>query len=75
MEEKIYYVIQNKDGEFFALDSYSGGYPVFINDFEFCEKYNSEKDANKFLNEKYATEQFAKEFIGARIRKVVMKLR
>lgn len=37
MEEKIYYVIQNKDGEFFALDSYSGGYPVFINDFEFCE--------------------------------------
>lgn len=70
MKEKTYYVIQNKEGKFFTLDDSSGGYPVFVNDFESCEKYDSEKSANNFLNGKYATEQFATEFIGAKVRKV-----
>lgn len=74
MTEKIYYVIQNKKGKFFTLDDLSGGYPAFVDDFEFCEKYNSEDSANNFLNSKYATEQFTKEFIGARVRKIEIRL-
>lgn len=74
MTEKIYYVIQNKKGKFFALDNLSGGYPAFVDDFEFCEKYNSEYSANNFLNSHYATEQFTKEFIGARVRKIEIRL-
>lgn len=74
MTEKIYYVIQNKKGKFFTLDDLSGGYPAFVDDFEFCEKYNSENSANNFLNSKYATEQFTKEFIGARVRKIEIRL-
>lgn len=74
MTEKIYYVIQNKKGKFFTLDNLSGGYPAFVDDFEFCEKYNSEDTANNFLNSKYATEQFTKEFIGARVRKIEIRL-
>lgn len=74
MTEKIYYVIQNKKGKFFTLDNLSGGYPAFVDDFEFCEKYNSEDTVNNFLNSKYATEQFTKEFIGARVRKIEIRL-
>lgn len=74
MKEKTYYVIQNKEGKFFTLDDSSGGYPVFVNDFEFCEKYDSEKSANNFLNGKYVTEQFATKFIGAKVRKVTAKV-
>ena len=74
MTEKIYYVIQNKEGKFFVLDNLSGGYPMFVDDFEFCRKYDSEESANNLLNRRYATEQFAKEFVGARVRKVEMKL-
>ena len=46
----------------------------FTDDFEFCERYNSEDSANNFLNSKYVTEQFTKEFIGARVRKVEIRL-
>lgn len=74
MTEKIYYVIQNKKGKFFTPDKLSGGYPEFVDDFEFCKKYNSEDSANNFLNSKYATEQFTKEFIGARVRKIEIRL-
>ena len=41
MNRKEYYVIQNSNGKFFKVDNLSGGYPCFIDDFEFCEKYNS----------------------------------
>ena len=34
MTEKIYYVIQDKKGEFFTPDNLSGGYPYFTDDFE-----------------------------------------
>ena len=42
MLRKEYYVIQNQERKFFKSDNLSGGYPIFIGDFEFCEKYNSE---------------------------------
>ena len=48
MTEKIYYVIQDKKGEFFTPDNLSGGYPYFTDDFEFCERYNSEDSAITF---------------------------
>ena len=41
MNRKEYYMIQNNNGKFFKADNLSGGYPCFIDDFEFCEKYNS----------------------------------
>ena len=75
MTKKIYYVIQNKEGKFFIPDSLSGGYPEFVDDFEFCRKYASEEDANNFLNRKYVTEQFVKEFMGAKVRKVEISLK
>lgn len=74
MTEKIYYVIQDKKGKFFTPDNLTGGYPAFVDNFESCKKYNSEDSANNFLNSKYATEQFTKEFIGARVRKVEIRL-
>ena len=37
MTEKIYYVIQNKEGKFFKIDNWTGGYPDFVNNFEVCE--------------------------------------
>lgn len=74
MTEKIYYVIQNKEGKFFKIDSWSGGYPEFVNNFEVCEKYNHEEFANNFLKSRYVTEMFTKEFIWAKVRKVEMKL-
>ena len=69
---KKYYVIQNKDGKFFKADNLSGGYPLFIDDFECCEKYGSEENANRFLNSGYAKEQFVKDFIDAKVRKVLI---
>lgn len=74
MIKKIYYVIQNKEGKFFKIDNWSGGYPEFVNNFEVCEKYDHEELANNFLKSRYVTEMFAKEFIEARVRKVEMKL-
>lgn len=35
--KKEYYVIQNEEGKFLKIDDLSGGYPCFIDDFEFCE--------------------------------------
>ena len=49
---KQYYVIQNRNGKFFKIDDLSGGYPLFIDDFEHCEKYNSKENANIFLKRK-----------------------
>ena len=69
---KQYYVIQNRNGKFFKIDDLSGGYPLFIDDFEHCEKYNSKENANIFLKGKYATELFFKEFNGVSVRKVLI---
>ena len=69
---KEYHVIQNKEGKFFRCDNISGGYPCFIDGFEFCEKYNSKEFAENFLNSKYATELFKKEFDGCIVKTVIM---
>lgn len=74
MTEKIYYVIQNKEGKFFKIDNWTGGYPDFVNNFEVCEKYDHEELANNFLKSRYVTEMFTKEFMGEKVRKVEMKL-
>lgn len=47
--KKEYYVIQNEEGKFLKIDDLSGGYPCFIDDFEFCEKYKSRQLAENFL--------------------------
>lgn len=73
--KKEYYVIQNKEGKFFKVDNTSGGYPCFIDDFEFCEKYNSKEFVKNFLQGKYATEMFKKEFDGCVIKTVEMTLK
>ena len=71
---RMYYVIQNKEGNFFKSDNASGGYPCFIDNFEFCEKFNSEEFAQNFLNGKYATEMFKEEFDGCVVKKVEMRI-
>ena len=35
--KKEYFVIQNDKGLYFKADNLSGGYPCFVNAFEFCE--------------------------------------
>lgn len=74
MKAKEYYVIQNKEGKFFKVDNASGGYPVFIDDFEFCEKYNSKQFAEDFLKGNYATELFKNEFKDCVVKTVKMIL-
>lgn len=75
MERKTtYYVIQNNEGKFFRFDNYSGGYPCFTDDFENCKRYYLEEDANKFLDGKYAKEQFSNEFVGAKVRKIIINM-
>ena len=74
MNRKEYYVIQNSNGKFFKGNNASGGYPVFIDDFEFCEKYNSKQFAEDFLKGKYATQMFQKEFANCVVRTVKMIL-
>ena len=67
-----YYVIQNAKGKFFKVDNLSGGYPCFIDNFEFCEKYNSKQFAEDFLKSNYATQMFQKEFADCVVKKVKM---
>ena len=74
MKQKEYYVIQDKGGRFFKVDNISGGYPRFIDDFEFCEKYSSRQFAEEFLKGNYATQMFKKEFDGCIVKKVKMIL-
>lgn len=72
MLRKEYYVIQNEEGKFLKIDDLSGGYPCFIDDFEFCEKYESKEYAEKFLQGRYVTEMFKKEFDDCIIKTVVI---
>lgn len=74
MIRREYYVIQNKEGKFFKFDNTRGGCPLFIEDFEFCEKYYSEQFVKNFIASKYVTERFKEEFENCAIRKVVMTL-
>lgn len=74
MNRKEYYVIQNTNGKFFKADNISGGNPIFIDDFEFCDKYASKQFAENFLKRDYASKLFKKEFEGCIVRKVKMIL-
>lgn len=74
MERKEYYVIQNEEGKFFKADNLSGGYPCFIDDFEFCAKYKSKQIADDFMKNNYTTKMFKKEFKGCTVRMVKMIL-
>ena len=74
MNRKEYYVIQNSNGKFFKADNLSGGYPCFVDDFEFCDKYNSRQFAEDFLKGDYVTRMFPKEFVGSIVRTVKLIL-
>ena len=74
MNRKEYYVIQNSNGKFFKVDNLSGGYPWFIADFEFWEKYNSKQVIEDFLKSNYVTQMFPKEFSGCIVRTVKLML-
>lgn len=74
MNEKEYYVIQNSKGKFFKIDTSSGGYPYFVDDFEFCDKYRSRQLAEDFLKSEYATRMFKREFADCTIRIVKITL-
>lgn len=73
MLRKEYYVIQNKEGKFFKMDSASGGYPCFIDDFEYCHKYTSRNLMEQFLyTSDYTTRLFKKEFEGCAVKTIIM---
>lgn len=74
MVRKEYYVIQNNEGKFFKIDNASGGYPCFIDDFEFCEKYKTKHFVKDFLNSNYATNIFKEEFSNCVVKKVIMTI-
>lgn len=67
--KKVQYVITNKNGKFFNFDSASGGYPVFLDDFAQCEKFDDLDSAHEFLQSEYCTLQFISEFKCAEIKK------
>ena len=71
--DREYYVIQNKHGEFFSFDTTSGGYPVFMNNYKLCKRFDTENEIITFLNSKYVTEQFKNEFIDIEIKKIKVK--
>ena len=71
--KKEYYVIQNDDDKFFKVDNLSGG-SCFVDDFEFCEKYNSREFAEKFLNSRCASKVFHDKYKNCSVKKVVMTL-
>lgn len=73
MTKKEYYVIQNEDDKFFKVDNSSGD-SCFVDDFEFCEKYNSREFAEKFLNSRCASKVFHDKYKNCSVKKVVMTL-
>ena len=73
--EKEYYVIQDISTEkFFKIDVMNAGRPCFIDDIEFCEKYNSRQFAEDFLKSNYATKAFPNEFKECVVKVVKMHL-
>lgn len=69
IDNKSYYVIQNDEGGFFHIGI--SNTPGFNDDLKECERYNTAKAANDFLNSEYANYKYRYEFKGAVIRKVV----
>jgi len=71
MEKKILYIIQNQEGKFYKNNM---GYPHFITDFEFAERYDSEESVKNFLRSEYVTEKFKKEFEYCIYRKLIIMI-
>ena len=56
---KTYYVIANKNGEFFSYDKMTGGYPYFGKYHESAEHFQTAEKAEEFLlHSNYTTNQF-----------------
>lgn len=68
---KEFYVIVNKNGEFFHIDKHSGGYPCFMDTYTIAEKYNTKEDVDEFLNSNYH-KLFEKEFRDICIKKITV---
>ena len=75
MDRKEYNVIQNSNGKFLKIDESLGGYPCFVDDFKFCEKYRTRQFAENFLKSRYATQQFQKELADCTVKTVKMILK
>ena len=74
MKQKEWYIIQNEEGNFLYIDSLSGGYPCFLDDWCHSKKFDSLQSANEFLKSNYAQNQFKNEFKKAIPRKVTLTL-
>ena len=55
MAKKEYFVVQNEEGKFFSINKIDNenGYPCFIDDFDFCKRFESDKSAEDFLKSDY----------------------
>lgn len=49
-----FYVIINKDNEYFNIDSLSGGYPCYVDSLSIAFKFKSKEEAYKFMKDDYA---------------------
>ena len=58
--EKEYFIIQNKEGKFLVIDSMSGGYPCFVDDFIEGRIFKNIEDARNILYGGYG-EMFQKD--------------
>lgn len=65
-----YYVIQNREGKFFKLNSNFLGPPKFIDDFVDCHKFRSRQLAEDFMKDTYVTKIYKDEFRNCVLRRV-----
>lgn len=70
---KMYYVIANKNGEFFSYDKMTGGYPYFGKYHESAEHFQTAEKAEEFLlHSNYTTNQFPDAFAECSVKKVTI---
>lgn len=70
---KTYYVIANKNGEFFSYDQMTGGYPYFGKYHESAEHFQTAEKAEEFLlHSNYTTNQFHDTFAKCSVKKVTI---
>lgn len=70
---KEFYVIANKNGDFFCIDSSSGGYPCFVDTYTLAQKYDTKEDVDEFLKS-YYPKLFEKEFKNISIKKITVTI-
>lgn len=69
---KSTYAIKNKVGKYFAIDEYSGGYPIFMCSLKTCKFFNSLEEAKEILYGEYGSKQFKSAFEGCKIVKITI---